>query len=348
MRLVRIASLRWADLPEPWRHMEIKEADRALRTVVPVDEDGHKGALLMCAYIPLDGRPEVDDEGLVVIPSGARKRAERMIEAMADRIAVATDCARSICSPRQVVAFRGEDPEEQAWLEAQKGIAGFDQIAPAQGFSAKLEPSDLDHFAGRGDGAALLADALSGRSAEDEFLGFIRVFENAFRESSDKLVPFLAGFLEARQGLGYSKTEVKRWITKLRGAVVHADKKQLPIAADYRPVIPRMKFAAYDVLLNKARWRENSSDRRQVWTPTSAPLPDGELLVVRGSAGPGRGQILDAFSVYPLDLDAGDVELPGDHWPRRAPKAARGSAKTVTICAAERLAVRREVIAPAG
>jgi hypothetical protein len=342
MRLVRIASLRWADLPEPWRHMEIKEGERALRTVVPIDEDGHEGALLMCAYIPLDGRPKVDDEGLVVIPSGARGRAERMIEAMADRIAVATDRARSISSPRQVVAFRYEDPE------AQKGIAGFDQIAPAHGFSAKLEPRDLDHFAGRGDGAALLADALSGRSAEDEFLGFIRVFENAFRESSDRLVPFLARFLEARPGLAYSKTEVKRWITKLRGAVVHADKKELPIAADYRPVIPRMKFAAYDVLLNKARWRENSSDRREVWTPTSAPLPDGELLVVGGSAGPGRGQILDVFSVYPLDLEAGDVELPGDHWPRRAPKAARGSAKTVTFCAAERLAVRPEVIAPGG
>jgi hypothetical protein len=328
--------------------MEIKDGERVLRTVVPVDEDGHEGALLMCAYIPLDGRPEIDDEGLVIVPSEAREEAERMIEATADRIAVATDRTRSISSPRQVVAFESDDPEEQAWLEAQKGIAGFDQIAPAHGFSARLEPTDLQQFAGRGDGAALLADALSGRSAEDEFLGFIRLFEKAFRESSDRLVPFLAGFLEARPGLAYTKTEVKRWITRLRGAVVHADKKELPITADYRPVIPRMKFAAYDVLLNKANWRDNSSDRREVWTPTSAPLPDGGLLVVGRSTGRGRGEILDAFSVYSLDLEAGDVELPEDHWPRRAPKSARGPAKTVTVCAAERLAVGRGRIAAGG
>jgi hypothetical protein len=348
MHLVRLASLGWRDLPEPWRQMEIKQADRFLRTLVPIDEAGREGGPLMSAYIPLCQRPEIDGDGLVVIPPGSREEAERMIETMADRIAIATDRARAIGSPAQAEAFQANEPEDLVWLCAQKGIAGFDRIAPSHGFTVNLEPTTLNCFADRGDGAALLADALSGSTAEDEFLGFLRVFERAFRESSDRLIPFLARFLETRPGLKFTKTEVKRWITKLRGAVVHADKKQLPIEADYRPAIPRMKFAAYDVLLNKATWRDNSSDRREAWTPTTAPSPDGELLVAQHSEGPGRAQLLDAFGVYPLDLSSQNLELPEDHWPRRGPKDSRGSAMPVEVCDKEMLAVSPQVARPAG
>lgn len=300
----------------------------------------------MSAYISLDERPDIDSNGLIVIPPGPREEAERMIEAMADRIAIATNRPRAIRSTAQSVAFQAEDLEERTWLDSQDGIAGFDRIAPRHDFGVKLEPPFLNHLSDRGDGAALLADALSGSKAEDEFLGFLRVFERAFADSSGRLVPVLATFLEARPGLGFTKTEVKRWITRLRGGVAHADRNPLPIEADYRPLIPRMKFAAYDVLLNKASWREKSSDRRDVWTPTTAPLPDGRLLVAQHSEGPGHAQVFDAFGVYPLDLSSRKLELPEDHWPRRGPESSRGPAKPVSVRGANALAVSPQVSQP--
>jgi hypothetical protein len=347
MHLVRFATLGWRDLPDPWGRLEIKQGDRVIRTVVPVDEDGREGAVLVCAYVELDGRPQVSGDGLIVIPPGPREEAERSIEAMADRIAVATDRARAISSPAQAVALQADRPDELPWLESQKGIAGFDRIAAAHGFAVALEPEAFEFFADRPDGAALLADALSGSKAEDEFLGFLRLFERAFGESSDRLVPFLAAFLEARPGLEFTKTEVKRWITRLRGAVVHADKKKpLPVASDYRPLIPRMKFAAYDVLLNKASWHGRSLDRRDAWTPTSAPLPDGGLLMAQRSAGVGSAQMFDVFGVYPLDLSSRKIELPEDHWPRHRGTTSSGPAGMVHVRGAEALAVRPQVASP--
>jgi hypothetical protein len=303
----------------------------------------------MCAYIELEDRPRIDDGGLVVIPPGPREEAERTLEAMVDRIAVATDRSRAIRSPAQAVALEADGPDELSWLEAQDGIAGFDRIAASHGFAVHLELSAFEFFLDRPDGAALLADALSGSKAEDEFLGFLRLFERAFGESSDRLVPCLAAFLEARPGLEFTKTEVKRWITKLRGAVVHADKKKpLPVAGDYRPLIPRMKFAAYDVLLNKESWHGRSLDRRDAWTPTSAPLPDGGLVMAQRSEGVGRAQIFDAFGVYPLDLSSRKVELPDDHWPRHRGTTSRGPAGMVHVRGAEALAVNQSAPSAGG
>lgn len=349
MHLVRLATVGWHDLPDPWGRFEIKQGDRIIRTVVPVDEDGREGAVLICAYIELKERPQIDGDGLIVIPPGPREEAERSIESMVDRIAVATDRARVISSPAQAVALQADRADELSWLEAQQGIAGFDRIAASHGFAVALEPDAFEHFTDRPDGAALLADALSGSKAEDEFLGFLRLFERAFGESSDRLVPCLAAFLEARPGLEFTKTEVKRWITRLRGAVVHADKKKpLPVAGDYRPLIPRMKFAAYDVLLNKESWHERSLDRRDAWTPTSAPLADGGLLRAQRSSGVGRAQMFDAFGVYPLDMSSRKIELPEDHWPRHRGATSSGPAGTVDVRGAEALAVRPPVASAGG
>jgi hypothetical protein len=339
MEMVRLAFVGLKGKSDPWDSFEITRDSVTLRVLARVGQDGVEQGVLVGAYVPLDGRPEADGDNLLLVPSGPRREAERTIETVSDQIAVLTDRGRSIASINPSVAFKPDDAEELEWLRSFDGISGLDRLTSSTEVTFELEPELLTSLGDREDGTTLLADVLSASGKSDSFRGLVRVFERAFGASSNSLVVHLAEFMESRPGLGYTKTEVKRWITKLRGPAVHANRHELPVEADFRSVVPRMKFAAYDVLFNKEFWGDGSSARRDVWHPTRAPRADGGVVVLKEAAGAMIGQIVDPFGAYPLRLQSLSVDLPDDHWPSRGPRASRGPGGTFEVATAETFAV---------
>lgn len=79
----------------------------------------------------------------------------------------------------------------------------------------------------------------------------------------------------------------------------------------------RIEQAAYDVLFNKANWRQTDTRRRDVWKPlTGTSSSKGDIFVTQGMSGGGiQAQVLDQFASYPLHLEAVMTDLPEGWWP---------------------------------
>jgi hypothetical protein len=200
------------------------------------------------------------------------------------------------------------------------GVAGAEEAQPR--FTVTLEEGHAHALNDRLDGVTLMAEAWSNSHLTGRFHELVRVFERAFAKSSRPLASLVADFLAARPLLAFSKTEVEGWIPGLRDAATHADRaRPIVVEAELRPVIERMTFAAYDVLLNKRDWFDPSTARRDVSRPDTGPLtPDGRQIFVRQhSTHPMDSRFLDRFGVYPLNLSAGLGHLGEDYWPPQGP-----------------------------
>lgn len=105
----------------------------------------------------------------------------------------------------------------------------------------------------------------------------------------------------------------------LRHRAVHADRadaSELVMERSVRGMLPRMEQAAYDVLFNKATWRDPSRERRSVLrhhVGTTGP-DTGRIQVTQGHGGILDAQLMDPFDAYPLDLEAVLTESPSDWW----------------------------------
>lgn len=182
--------------------------------------------------------------------------------------------------------------------------------------SSDLDASVLSKLSDREDGVALLVEALSHDHAMGRFHEFIRLFERAFARSGKTLTSPLNEFLSSR--FGYTTAELSRWFEELRDPATHADARtEFLLEADVRPVIDRMEQAAFDVLLNKALWRDPSTDRRDVWAPTAGSTnPRGGAFIVQGTTPVTYGAILDEYGAFPMDLSGVIAQRPGSWWPQ--------------------------------
>jgi hypothetical protein len=87
-----------------------------------------------------------------------------------------------------------------------------------------------------------------------------------------------------------------------------------------------MEQAAYDVVLNKATWRDGSPRRRNRWRPTTGTMDAaGDVWIEQGS---GHGEaieatLLDAFGVYPMNFAAGLQQMPEGVWWRGATESGK-------------------------
>ena len=273
--------------------------------------------LLVGAATELEYRPKVTSDGEVVVPVKQRVAAERAIELSANLVAVAQGCRRHIASPWPPVIFIATGDEGRSWLAEKAGI----QHKRLQGKSRTAERIDLDasvlnKLDDREDGVALLVEALSHDHAMGRFHEFIRVFERAFARPAQTLTSPLNEFLLPR--FGYSEAEVGRWFEELRDPATHADvRKEFLLEADVRPVIDRMEQAAFDVLLNKQTWRDPSTNRREVWTPTAGSTnARGGAFIVQGTTPITYGTILDEYGAFPMDLSGVIADRPPTWWPQ--------------------------------
>jgi hypothetical protein len=97
-----------------------------------------------------------------------------------------------------------------------------------------------------------------------------------------------------------------------------------------------MLFAAYDVLLNKRRWRDRTPDRRDVWAPIMAPAdPTEGGMLARPPDAIVSAFPLDRFGAYPFVMGAPTFELGANCWPHRRPDRCEGLDETFHTVDAE-------------
>jgi hypothetical protein len=336
MHLLRFATLALGSPIGEWREFSMEDDGVEVGRVET--RGGPDDQLLIVALVPLEGPPEVDSDGLVQVPDEPRRRGEEALQNVADTLSVVTGGGRALASPSLPVAFKADTPDERAWLHAQTGLAGAEEAQPM--FTVTLEDRHANALSDRLYGVTLMAEAWSNSHLTGRFHELVRLFELAFKEKRNRLILVLADFLAARPLLAYTKTEVKRWIKRLRDPATHADQAhELVTEARLRPVIARMTFAAYDVLLNKRDWSNRSTARRDVWHPDTGPLtPDGrEIFVRQHSTGSMETQLLDRFGAYPLNLSAGLGRLGEDCWPPQGPSRTRARHGGIRVVAAHEI-----------
>ena len=314
MRFIRFATLTFQPpAREPWKAWSLQSGSVRVESLGSVV---HEGTLIVvvAAEMGMRWRPKATRDRLVVVPDKARRQAEEAIETVANLIAVAERCKRTISSPLPSVAFMAEDAEERMWLESNSGILLQDGSSVSS-VSQKFDVSILDSLADRPDGVALMAEALSHDHPTGQFHEYLRVFERAFRLSSRKLVDPLSTFL-AKTSFEYTRDEVSHWLVDVRHPVTHADQGQsFVLEAQVRPIIRRVEQATYDVLFNKADWRSPSSQRRAVWIPECGTTSqDHSMFIIQYRTPTMEFQLLDAFRAYPIDLRGVVVPIPEGAW----------------------------------
>lgn len=274
------------------------------------------GALLICAGVELDSLPNVDKSNLVIVPEEPRRAAEASIEEFADLAGVALQSSRILRSPYPDVALVPSGATESKWLESRGGIS---VARPARLMTKyRLDLSSAAILAAlddRRDGLALLAEALSNPQDTGRFRELLRLFERAFRLGPYDLIDPLATYLSHYARLNYTHEEIHHWLADLRSTSTHADRRdRIALAADVQPVIMRVEQAAYDVLLNKEKWRSPNPSRRDVWQLPAGVLLDGSMAVRADKTVPVMLELLDSFGAYGLDLAYRIHPLPAGWW----------------------------------
>jgi hypothetical protein len=251
-------------------------------------------------------------EGKTTIPTRARTTAEGALEAVAHVTAVDRATAFTISSPVAYVGFRPLRPDRLAELDGVAVSGPFLHPVPGpSGAEGILDQLDASLLADRFDGLALLAEAINAKTALGRYLQLMRLFERAFRLAPGALAAPLAAFLR-RSPYRFSKGEVRAW-SNARALSLHADRRdEFNLDADVRPFVDRMTLAGYEVLANKASWRDPSAVRRSAWTPrwgTSGPGVD--MFLTAGSPLKMSMQLLDRYRAYPLILNGSHEQLNG-------------------------------------
>ena len=225
-------------------------------SVMEAVDDGNGLALSVCADVPLSELPKADRNRLVEVPDEPRRLTEKAIDAAANLVSVATGNARSTTPRNLAVAFYPESDNERESLRSLVGVKGLDRGVAFGRMSVSVTAAELKRLNDREDGVELLAEALSQDHVAGRYRELLRVFELGFAESEGKLISALAEFLAMRPRLGYTKTEVTRWIKRLRGRAVHADRSVPLVGADLGDVVDRMLLAAagHRTYIRPAAW----------------------------------------------------------------------------------------------
>jgi hypothetical protein len=302
--------------PAPSRSINLQAtyADVEVVTLGSWDRGGVLKVLL-AASVKLKHRPKVTNRGFVVVPASPRRTCELALEAVADLISIADRCSRSIGSPFPWAAFEPTSDAARSWLDQAHGIHESNRMVEIPNPSSTVPLNeDVRHgLTDRSDGVTLMAEALAQGHPSGQFRELFRLFERGFRLSAGEIVAPLLAFLHS--AYGYTEKELSGW-GRLRDAATHADiRKSFVVEADIRPVLSRIRQAAYDVLLNKKHWRSPSPARRELWNPTGwTSGPSGDVKLRQHSTGRLAAQLLDQFGAYPTDLEGVIRELPKAWW----------------------------------
>lgn len=336
MQLLRLATIRLTRPPPRtfgrWPYRAANGLDVQVHTVDGIEHDLTEEAALqptnqltvawpyehekvrIGVAVSVDAGEPLIVEGALQVPAEPRERAEAAIGEYADALAVAYQCKRVVRSPRPCVALSAASDEERA------AIHDIKMLRPGHGgwASARLMPqgapaASAASFADRLDGLALLADSLGEETAVARSRELFRLFDRAFRRGPSGCAKPLTTFLLSHPNdaeLGYTRNEVSFWLEVLRAESVHADRRPtFARSPEIEPYLPRMEFAAYDVLFNKAQWRQPSAQRRPQQRFMSGVQPDGHGVVLLEAGATLLMDWIDQWGVYRIDHES-SIKLP--------------------------------------
>jgi hypothetical protein len=251
------------------------------------------------ATIQIDSLP-IDDQNFWKIPDKERKECEKTLEHAAAIMALCNGVKQQLFSVFGAAIFFSPDtPDEKNLLASCKGYNDKGMIMHMVS-GPPTSTFDWDViFSDRKSGILLINEALSHTTSSGKFRDYIRLFENAFGLSTKELPKKLTQFLHPK--FGYSRDEIRQW-TNIRDPLSHADNKEnsaIYYESDITPYIDRVEQAAYDVLFNKLKWGNKSSERKDVWLPgTYTTSPHNEGVATPGSRF--KIHLRDRFDVYPI------------------------------------------------
>ena len=328
MQLIRLATLYLVPPPDPFRPIGITSGPIQTSVLAHGQLEGRLRALLT-SHVPLSSPLALSQDRRIAVPQEQRVDAEREIQYLGNTIAVREGCKRQIRSPSISVAFQPEDEADRHLLSSAVGLVRNSRAIFGVQPSVDLSPEQFATvLRDREDGLALLAEALSHEHPTGQFHEYLRLFERAFGLGPTDLVLPLSTFLEAA-GQGFTKSEVEDWLLRLRHPTTHADRRPIFfLESDIRPVTWRMRQAAYDVLFNKALWRDDAPSRRDGWSPPAWMSAPREAPIIAREGGAFRAQLqwLDDFGVFPFDFEAEVRALIPEGWWVQPPDAPEGSA----------------------
>lgn len=240
---------------------------------------------------------EFSEAGHIVIPTGARLRAEAAIEEFGEILAVAYQCRRVVRSSDPCVALHADHPGEFQSADSLEKPSSLGRSAPRL-LDPLVDPEVAELMQDRHVGASLLADALSSESPIERARDFYRLYESAFASGMGGMTKKLYAFLSSSPyEMEFSTIEIHKWVS-LRGSVMHADKR-VAFGVDIDPCLIRMEWAAYDLILHKQKWGTTDVLRRPGLAFKSGVVPS-KGLVAWGEAVV-RTQWLDPFGAYEID-----------------------------------------------
>ncbi|SFS17119.1 hypothetical protein SAMN04487846_3455 [Microbacterium sp. cf046] len=287
--------------------------------VVSLDpEPNTTDRLIVLASMESERNALVDVNGDGLVPLRQIRALEAVIAEVVDLLTIASGQAPAVSSFEPEFGFFDLTGDDRAFINGLGELrldSNWQVVRPRDGGeSPNLRDLVSIDLSDRSDGVRLLAEALSSDHPTGKFRELCRLFERAFGLGPHALVGPLSEFLSEYEVLAVSVDEVSAWLDNLRHLATHADRReQFAVASDVIPVLPRILFAARDVLFNKAVWRDASTTRRQGWRPAIAPLANG-MAVVQGAVLSLQWQVLDRFGVYPLRLggERTTIRLPHD------------------------------------
>lgn len=231
--------------------------------------EGDSLHVVISSTVKLNSLPNLDSSNKLIIPLKEVKLAESEIEIVACLLAVKYRTSKKIYSPAPYFMFAYEKDAEKKWLDSSEGYELKYNVIPVFDYNILNNIIDLNHLKDRKKGAVLLAEALCHSNNMGKYRDYMRLFEHAFSRPITAIDKKLHQFLSGFDGAGYTRKEVKEWIS-LRHPSSHADKKNkiFLLESDVTPFIQRIEQAAYDVLCNKKEWGDFSKERRNIYLPT--------------------------------------------------------------------------------
>jgi len=321
VKLVRLALLTLDPMPKEMGLPELAFGAVSVSSFATNPAPGSPPAILLAGTVPLEGRPAVDAERMIMVPQKEREQAEIALRVLANHLAAAHHARRTLSASMPYVAFEPESADERAWLDATNGIRRTQSMSVGSALRIPFDEETLRALTDRLIGVEFLAEALSQRSASGQFREYVRLFESAFgtgkmRRLKKPLAEFLGG-----NNQRFTLPEVTDWLDDKRHGGTHArgSRGGVMLESDFAPVIGRIEQAAFDVLLNKLEWGTTSVARRNVWRPQAGALgTEGDIFIVQGAEANINMTVTDAGGL-PIHFQ-GFLTLPEKWWSRQSPE----------------------------
>lgn len=296
------------------RCAEEEESQRSgIPTVTVRRTAGEPAYLVVSAEVK--GAPlAFDAERRPVVPSVTRAAAEAAIDEFADLLSVLGQCRRSVMSPTGATVSleleRSEAPlSGSTTAEQTQSALTRPRVIPLARIEA-LSSELMD----RSEGVSLLASCLSDPSALGMAREVFRLFEAAFGGGIDGLRKQLHNFLRTTphsETMTFRMKEIDSWV-RARGPIMHADRR-IASARDVAEILPRLQWAAYDVLLNKKTWGTGDWERRSCCRFSSGVSLTGAVLRFDDESPEILVQNHDQYGIYPRFSDL-SITAPDGHF----------------------------------